>query len=241
MTATEFWARVKQTDSCWEWPVLTAKGVGLARHAGRRLSAHRLAWEFSYGPLPAGLNVMQRCGDRACVRPEHLATTRSRRRARAPISERFWRYVEKTETCWLWIGSRVPGGYGGLSSQLRGIPRRAHRISYELAHGPIPEGLDVLHRCDNPPCVRPEHLFLGTARDNAVDMMAKRRSRVAKLTPERVAAVREAVAAGETRKAVAAREGVSLTAVSRVCLRQSWAWLDPHAAPLRCNTRRATR
>jgi hypothetical protein len=89
--------------------------------------------------------------------------------------ERFWSKVQKTETCWLWMGARHPhGGYG----QFVGPPikeLRAHRYSWVLAYGPIPDGLLVCHRCDNPPCVRPDHLFLGTHLDNALDMMAKGR------------------------------------------------------------------
>lgn len=77
--------------------------------------------------------------------------------------------------CWEWPGPRDTDGYGRA---IRGKRyRRAHRVSYELANGPIPAGLCVLHRCDNRPCVRPSHLFLGTRRDNALDKTLKRRVR----------------------------------------------------------------
>jgi hypothetical protein len=86
--------------------------------------------------------------------------------------ERFWARVEKLSTgCWEWSGFRnlARGGYGYVEG------RRAHRVAWELANGPIPEGLHVCHRCDNPPCCNPSHLWLGTDLDNARDKIAKRR------------------------------------------------------------------
>lgn len=75
--------------------------------------------------------------------------------------------------CWIWTGARMRYGYFQYGKKLIG----AHRVAWELRNGPIPDGLYVLHRCDNPPCVRPDHLFLGTAADNTADMVAKGRYR----------------------------------------------------------------
>lgn len=88
--------------------------------------------------------------------------------------ERFWNYVQKTETCWLWTGSRADTGYGVHWTDEKKLVG-AHRYSYELHNGPIPEGLFACHHCDNPPCVNPDHLFPGTAEDNAQDMSRKGR------------------------------------------------------------------
>jgi hypothetical protein len=87
-----------------------------------------------------------------------------------PTPEEFMAKVNKTDSCWLWTGAKAPPWNYGRTGQLW-----AHRVSYELHVGPITEGLYVLHRCDNPPCVNPSHLFLGTAADNVQDMMAKGR------------------------------------------------------------------
>ena len=92
-----------------------------------------------------------------------------------PPEKRFWMQVHKSSGCWVWVGNRIPQGYGTIG--VGGKPVRAHRYSWELHNGPIPDGLFVLHRCDNPPCVRPDHLFLGTALDNSRDCVDKGRHR----------------------------------------------------------------
>jgi hypothetical protein len=103
----------------------------------------------------------------------------------------FWVKVEKTEGCWLWMAARDKDGYGNVRWRME--RERAHRLSWRLTYGNIPDGLWVLHRCDNPPCVRPDHLFLGTAKDNTADMLNKGRyiSHRQKWTPEQRAKVAE--------------------------------------------------
>lgn len=97
-------------------------------------------------------------------------------RLSGPFEERFWAKVDKGDGCWEWTGGRANRGYGHVEP-VRGQNRSAHRVSWELTNGPIPDGLWVLHRCDNPPCVRPSHLFLGTHADNMRDMEAKGRGK----------------------------------------------------------------
>lgn len=91
-----------------------------------------------------------------------------------PLEERFWDKVQKTDGCWEWSGART-GGYGMLNLGRQLGTKRAHILSYELNVGPT-DGRWVLHRCDNPPCVRPEHLFLGDVVDNNRDMADKGRA-----------------------------------------------------------------
>ncbi len=96
---------------------------------------------------------------------------------RTPIEERFWRRVQKTDTCWLWTGPKLPKGYGRLGSGGDSAPvKLAHRYSWELHFGDIPDDREVCHTCDNPSCVKPEHLWLGTHAENQQDMSRKGRS-----------------------------------------------------------------
>jgi HNH endonuclease len=87
--------------------------------------------------------------------------------------KRFWSKVYKTDKCWLWTRFFSKDGYGAFT--LHNTKIRAHRLAYELTYGPIPDGLQVLHHCDMPFCVRPDHLFLGTVKDNVQDMLKKNR------------------------------------------------------------------
>lgn len=96
--------------------------------------------------------------------------------------------IDDATGCWLWTGSRSRADYGqiGVGSRTTGRGNKgAHRVSYELFKGPIPDGHDVCHRCDNPPCVNPDHLFVGTRQDNMIDMVSKDRQR--KADPRRTA------------------------------------------------------
>jgi len=82
--------------------------------------------------------------------------------------------TNKTETCWIWKGSKTKQGYGRLRFMVKTF--MAHRVSYELTHGRIPDNLWVLHKCDTPSCIRPDHLFLGTTLDNQTDKHNKGRT-----------------------------------------------------------------
>lgn len=92
-----------------------------------------------------------------------------------PAEMRFWVKVQRGPDCWEWLGHRDRGtGYGDFRVGDKHV--KAHRFSYQTSYGQIPKGLFVLHRCDNPPCVRPSHLYLGTTLDNTRDMFARGRA-----------------------------------------------------------------
>ena len=138
------------------------------------------------------------------------------------IHVRFWAKVDASAGptgCWLWTGARFPAGYGAI--KIAGRPWGAHRVAWELVNGPIPDGLQSLHRCDNPPCVNPLHLFLGSQADNARDMVAKGRSRRV-LTSTAAAAIRGALRAGAARADLAGRHGVHITLIDKIAEGRRW-------------------
>jgi hypothetical protein len=103
------------------------------------------------------------------------------KRPHASLEERLWGRVLRSDGCWEFTGTRNGMGYGVLGRHgRRGGNVLAHRAAWELTFGPVPAELCVLHRCDNPPCVRPDHLWLGTRMDNNRDMVAKGRHRTQK-------------------------------------------------------------
>lgn len=183
-----FYAKIdrRPESGCWIWTSATSHGLPvLSVPPSTAVPAARVAWELVHGaPLPPKTRLESICGNTLCVNPAHRET-RTR-------EQRFWRFVQKSEGCWAWTADKVTGGYGRFARGGRPKLVLAHRFSYELANGPIPDGLHVLHHCDNPPCVNPSHLWLGTDADNARDCDAKGRRPVAnrKLTDEDVRTIR---------------------------------------------------
>ncbi len=149
-----------------------------------------------------------------------------------PLAERFWSKVLKTDTCWLWQGGTIGNGYGTITSGGHyGRTLLAHHVSWEWAYGPIPNGLWVLHKCDVPPCVNPEHLWLGTHSDNMQDRARKGRANHAlgeahggaKLTNEQVISIRARYGTRDlTCKTLAIEYGVSATTICLVANGRIW-------------------
>ena len=144
--------------------------------------------------------------------------------------DRFWSKVALGDGCWEWQGANRRGGRGAFRMGGRGTPMvSAYRVAWELMHGPIPGGLFVCHHCDNPACVRPSHLFLGTAKDNAQDMVRKGRrpsnagglNGMARLTDAAVVDIRRRYSSGEPVVALAREYRVSAGTVARA-VRGGW-------------------
>lgn len=171
-------------------------------------------------------------------------------RPTVPTTEmRFWAKVDMSGKCWLWTGAKRSKGYGAFVYASNGhvVQGRAHRYSYELHKGPIPPGFSVLHNCpdgDNPACVNPAHLWLGTTADNNRDTMTKGRHvkggtyqrnnykrgvghHNARLTPDIVREIRAKYANGETSfSKLASAYKLAIAHVYRIVRRRAWASVE---------------
>jgi len=156
--------------------------------------------------------------------------------------ERFWSKVEKTETCWNWRGAQNEQGYGRF--RVGGETIGAHRFAFELEKGPLPAGLCALHNCDNSSCVRPDHLYAGTKKDNAEDREARGRSNHAsgsqhgtsthpglhrgqrngrsKLNEDQVRSIKRALLGGEKKASIARSYLVSKTVIGHISVGKLW-------------------
>ena len=156
-----------------------------------------------------------------------------------PLADRFAKFVDVRgeDECWLWMGARHDFGYGKIGAGPgTNVPLSAHRVAWELASGrSVPDGMYVCHRCDNPPCVNPAHLFIGTPADNARDAARKGRTRnhggfpgaanpSAKLQPDQVEAIRAAYRRREgSQEAIGRRFGIGQSQVSVIVRGIGWA------------------
>ena len=153
----------------------------------------------------------------------------------ADWEDRFWDKVDVRgpDECWEWTASTSGGDYCYGQLRVNGRLPKAHRLAWEIEYGPIPDGLYVLHKCDNPPCCNPAHLFLGTHADNMRDRNEKGRTArgiqnpTGKLTRDSVRQVRTLYATGKfSQMQLGKRFGVSFQTIGSIVRREKWAWLD---------------
>jgi len=144
--------------------------------------------------------------------------------------DRIWEKIDKSSGCWLWKAGKNQNGYGLIRAN--GKERLAHRLAWELTNGPIPKGMCICHKCDNPACINPNHLFLGTQKDNIKDMDGKgrrgtngvygERVNTTKLTNNAVLEIRALHKNGHSCQCLSERFGVSHTQIWRIVSGHQW-------------------
>lgn len=167
--------------------------------------------------LPPSHRRENSCCSRAC-RAKLLSVN-----MRQDLATRFWAKVDKKDGCWIWTGATLSaGGYGSIRVDKKST--RAHRLAYELTRGPIPPNTLLRHTCDNPKCVNPDHLLLGTHRENTKDAIERgqhqvgERSVLSILSTEAVTTIRAAISAGVPGRYLAKQFGVSESLISKIKL-----------------------
>lgn len=169
---------IKAHDACWEWHgSISTDGHARICFNGTKKHAARVAYTLWVGVIPPNMFVSHICNNKLCVNPDHLVLitcSDKTKKTVKPVKERFYNNIKiNSQGCWIWHGSKDKDGYGNFSFEGE---QRAHRVAYKLWIGEIPNGMMVCHHCDTPACVNPEHLFLGTAKDNTQDMIKKGRN-----------------------------------------------------------------
>lgn len=176
-----FWERVDKEN--WKWiGTVGPQGYGVINSKSGQIKAHRFAYVLLKGPLNKSEDVVQSCGDRLCLLPDHLV--------KQTRKDRIWKWLKNKDTyfkqvlelarnpivtkeCIRFEGSLDGCGYGrlGIDGKLKG----AHVLVWELTNGKVPNGFEVCHSCDHPWCIQIQHLFLATHQQNIQDMIEKGR------------------------------------------------------------------
>jgi hypothetical protein len=235
-------------DQCYIWKGITNTSgipyINFREHKGGKqtsFSVTRIVYDYYCGELKGNRDyVLQTCGNKLCIRPEHLYLGRytSRRNEKEPklseinliglirISEDLTSFVERTDYCWNWTGTINKFGYGIITHKY--YLYFVHRLAYVKHFGSVPENMFVLHKCDNRKCINPEHLFIGTNRDNVDDMLNKERQPRGEtkhnsiLLERDILLIRKMKQEGETLKDISKYFNVSEGAIYDVIARRTW-------------------
>jgi len=228
-----FWDKViiNPKNDCWEWKKSKKGRLLFCVQIDGKLNvfmSRRYAWDIEGFPeIPKGRELWNICGNDLCVNPEHQMIN--------TLENRFWASIENKSIsgadCWEWVKGKDEKGYGGIFESGRGRIK-SHRLSWEINVGEIPEGFHVLHKCDNPSCVNPAHLWLGTHQDNMKDSKEKGRRPMgednvrSKLSVQEVKTIRKLRKDGMKYSELAKMFNVSRQTIPDIINGRCWSWLE---------------
>lgn len=210
---------------CWVWTgSINGCGHCQLNWGGKITRPQYASLEIAGSPRSDGEFVRPTCGNSRCVAPHHLENYRPK-----SVGERFWSKVAPPNEngCMIWQASRNRNGYG-LFRTGRSNPETANRVSFRLSKGEIPRGMVVMHTCDVPSCVNPDHLLLGTPQENTADRDRKgrqargERHRDAKLTSADVLEIRRQSKLGVTQSFMANKYGVANATIQHAVSGRRW-------------------